>query len=284
MLNIIGRKLSQITVPIGEDEVISAYPIPQNGRLNQVNLDIRLIGGVGVALGMEKVVLYGIDGYVVPVTDPDATLPYDTAWDRFVPKDDAVGVSLNLDTLVPDTSPVYEEGHVDINAMFDMVGLAPREIFRRRRMLSFADMGPTVGSQAVDTWTPGESFQTVVKQRVRVNQPSYVLFGLSSPALTATSTSIWVPPVGAQQWAILQYMEKFLEDAFIQSLEMVETGAETPYVESESYIQRMLEDIIFETTADAFHPQQWNVFTASTFNVTVPGRLSVGRTLTSEGG
>jgi len=96
VLNIIGRKLSQITVPIGEDEVISAYPIPQNGRLNQVNLDIRLIGGVGVALGMEKVVLYGIDGYVVPVTDPDATLPYDTAWDRFVPKDDAVGVSLNF--------------------------------------------------------------------------------------------------------------------------------------------------------------------------------------------
>lgn len=279
-----GRRLSQVLINVGVDEVVAAYPLPQHGILNQINLDMRVIGPAGVALGVEKVCLYGVDGYVVTNIDPDSTITYALAWDRFVEKDDVRTTSVNIDTTTPDTSPVFEVGHVDVSGIFNMTANAPRQIFRRRRMLSFADLGPTIGSAGIDTWNPAEAFQTVIKQRVRVSNYSYIMIGVSSPALTVTSTSIWVPPAGPSEWAMLQYMEKFLEDAFIQALEMVETGAESPYDLAENYIERLLEDTIFEVTADAFHPQIWNVFTASTFNITVPGRLNVGRTLTSEGG
>lgn len=286
MLTLVGRKLSHTLVAIDTDRVIAAFPLPQGGRLNQVNLDCRIIGDdlTGGVVNIEEVTMYGIDGYVIPNIDPDSVITYELAWDRFVPKDAAGGAVIDLDTTATDTDPTFEVGKVDISGIFNMTSLAPKQIFRRRRMISFADIGPTIGGQAANTWVPAEAFQTVVKQKVSVNQPSYILFGFSSPALDLTSATPWVPPAGEWEWAILQYMEKFLEDAFISAIGLVETGAETPYVETELYIERLLEDIIFEETADAFHPQPWNVFCASTFNISVPGRLNLSRTLTSEGG
>lgn len=278
--------MSQRLISAGTDEVVGAMPVPQGGIVEQIDLSVKMLSPAGVALGMEKVVLYGMDVYVMPQPDPDSVLAYDTAWDRFVPKEDPLTVDLNLDTTGGDSSTtVVFGGGIDINALYDMTGLAPRRIFRRRRMLSFADIGSVVGSQAVDTWTPSEAFTATIKSRVRVSQPSYVLIGVSSPSLALTSTTVWTPPVAESEWAILQYMEKFLEDAFVASLGMTETGAEEPYDTAQAYIGRLLEDVIFEETTDAFHPQVWNVFTASTYQLSVPGRIDMGRrTLTSDMG
>lgn len=286
MLKFVGTKLSQRLVAAFTDEVVGAMPIPQGGSVTQIDLDFKLISPAGVALGMEKCVMYGIDVYVVPIPDPDSSITFESAWDRFVPKEDVITVGLNLDTTTEDASPVFVEGgSVDINALFDMTGLAPKRIFRRRRMLSFADIGSVVGAQAVDTWTPSESFHTTIKRNVRVNQPSYVLVGFSSPGLAGTTTTVWPPPASEAEWAILQYMEKFLEDAFVMSLGMIETGAESPYEEAELFIGRLLEDAILEETAGAFHPQIWNVFCRSTYQLTVPGRLNMGnKVLTADMG
>jgi len=285
MLKFVGRKMSQVVVAANTDKVVGAHPLPQGGSIDQIDIIMKCTSPSGAALPMGKVVMYGVDVYVVPQPDPDSSITYDQAWNRFVPKDDAPGTILNLDTTVADATPVMVQGQLDINAMFNMTGLAPKRIFRRRRMLSFADLGPTVGSQAVDTWTPAEAWNSTINRRVRVNQPSYVLIGFSSPPLTQTSVNIWVPPVGTSEWAILQYMEKFLEDAFVSSLAMIDAGAESPYDTAEEYIQRLLEDIILEETTDAFHPQSWTVHTQSTFQVTVPGRLNLGRkVLTSDMG
>lgn len=284
MLKLVGRKMSQVICVAATDRVVGAYPLPQGGVLSQIDLGMKLVGPVGEALAITKAVMYGVDIYIVPVIDPDATLTYELAWDRFVPKDEVAGTNIDIDTTAADVSPVFEQGGIDINAVFNMTGLAPRRIFRRRKLVGFGDGVPTVGAAAADTWNPSDVFQTVIKQRVRVNQPSYVLIGLSSPALTVTSTSIWVPPTGEQEWAMLQYMQTFLERAFIGSLGFVETGAETPYVETELYIERMLEDVIFEETADAFHPINWVAHTQSTFQISVPGELQQRGVLTSDNG
>lgn len=280
MLKMVFRKISHRNVTVDTDKVIGAIPLPQGGVLEQINLDCRVIAAPGAAIATTSVVMYGVDAFVIPVVDPDATIPYETAYDQLVPKQDRANngsSDFDLDTVAVDTDPTFEPGKITLENIWDMNGLAPRRIFQRRRMLAFSDIGPVVGGgTAVDDWTPGESFQTVIKQKVRVSQPSYVIVAFSSPALDTTSTTIWVPPVGEAQWAILQYMEKFLEDAFVASLGMVEAGAESPYEDSESYIFRMLEDTILEDTAAAFLPTVWDVFTQATFQLRVPGRLNMG--------
>lgn len=284
MLNLVSRRMRQLSVAAGTDAVMAAVPIPQGGSINQIHLDMRMMTPAAGALSILKVVMYGIDIYVVPQPDPDTVLDYNSAWDRFVPKDSNIGGDLTLDTTATDGSPTHEPGQIAVEQLFDMIGLAPKRLFKRRRMISFADIGPVVGGGAIlDTYNPAEAFQTVINQGARVNQPSYCMIGFSSPDLIETTTTIWTPPDGEHEWAILQYMEKFMEDAFIKALELIEAGAESPYEEVEIFIEELLEHPMIESVADSYHPTAWTVFCNATFNISVPGRLPTGRTLTSDG-
>ncbi|HIA04623.1 MAG TPA: hypothetical protein EYN66_22455, partial [Myxococcales bacterium] len=162
MLNYIARKLSMVQVAANSDEVVTAFDIPAGGSLNQIHLRMSIVGNTGEVLSTSKAVMYGISGYMLPVPDPDASLSYETAWDQLVPKDQPYATDLDLDTAAADTSPEFEPGEIDTNAIFNMVGLGPREFFRRRRLLTFADLGPIVGAAAIDTWNPGETFRTTI--------------------------------------------------------------------------------------------------------------------------
>lgn len=276
MLKMVMRKISHQLVAADKDVVVAAIPLPQGGILTRIDIIQKVIASPGSLLAINKCVMYGMDGYVVPVIDPDTATTYDTAYDRLVPKANK-GEDIDLDTTTVDAKPTFEPGSVQVNQLFQMTGLAPRRIFKRRKLLSFADIGPVVGGgTAVDDWTPAEAWKSTVNARVRVDKPSFVIFAFSNPALDNTQAGAWVPPVGEAEWGILQYLEKFLEDAFVRVLGLVETGAESPYEEAEAYIERLLADKLFEKTADAFHPQSFDVFTQATFQISVPGRLNMG--------
>ncbi len=187
MTIIYGRKLSQTIVAQDTDQVVSAMPIPKGGALVGVNIDMRIIASN--TLLFSRVCLYGVAGFIVPVLDPDASQSFNEAWDTMVPKDRPTGSSLDLDTGATSTGPEFEIGEHDINKLFDMTTLEPREFFSRRKLLSYADDQARESSTVVTTWTPRDAFQTHAKG-ARVNTYSYALLGFSAPNTNSTRTTI----------------------------------------------------------------------------------------------
>jgi len=279
MTRIIRRTLAQRSIGANTDDVIAACPIPAGGVLNSVFLETHVVAGA--AISQLRMALYGVSGFVIPVPDQDAALAYETAWDQLVPKDEAHLAELDSDTATADTTPEFEPGEIDLNNLFDMVGLTPRQIFRRRKYLSTANSLLPVGGTLVDTFRPVDLFTTKVKKPVRCSMASYALFALSSPEMDKTTTSVWQVPT-EDQWAILQYMDIFIEQMFMASLGLIEAGAESPYEEAEAFISEMLEDLVLEETANSFEAVTWTTFCRATFDITVPGRPQL-KTLSSEG-
>lgn len=263
--------------------VVAEYPIPAGGRLNNVHLECHVIAPETVEFN--QVVMYGISGFVVPVPDPDSAINIQTLWDNLIPKDvdESAGV-FDLDTAATDTTPEFEMGEADWSGIFRQTGLNPIQIFKRRKMLSCMSnlISYQSVSAAVDLWTPGDLFTTDIKRNVSVAQPSMVMFGFSSPSLDRTNQTEPTAPTEIE-WTLLQYLEVTLENAFMNLIGLVETGAETPFEESAEFIASLIEDDAFEQTAAAFLPANFNVFTKATFDISVPGTLKIG-TLTSDAG
>jgi len=279
-MRIIGRRLCQMIVAAGTDKVMAGFPLPAGGTLNQVYLTAHIIGPEQTPY--QNAVHYGVTGFVLPVRDPDNSETYDVMWDTQVPKDLALTQGgFDLDVGAADATPEFELGLPDYGGIFNVTSLAPKEIFRRRKMITVASGGPYEAvSSASDVYTPIDRIQTKVKQKVAVNTPSMVLFGFSSPdTLETTAVVLDIPE--ESEWALLQYMEVTLENAYMYLLGLVEAGAETPYVESSTFIAELLEHM-YEENAGYFKPVSWVVYCQATFDISVPGRINFG-TLTSEG-
>lgn len=268
--------MSQRVVAAATDKVIAACPIPAGGILNSVFLESHIIADA--AHSQLLMAMYGMSGYMLPVVDQDAALNYDTAWDQLVPKDVSHLVELDSDTVSVDTTPEFEPGKIDLNNLFDMVGLTPREIFQRRKYITTANSLLPVGGTLVDTYRPVDYLTTKISKPTRTQMAAYALIAFSSPGTTSTTTAIWEPP-NEDDWAVLQYMDMFIEDMFKASLGLVSTE---PFAAAEGFISEFLEDLVFEETANSFDPIAWTVYTRATFDITVPGRPQL-KTLSSEG-
>lgn len=279
MTRLIGRRFAQRLVAAGTDQIIAAFPLPRGGKLNSLFLDVQMAGQDSEVLHSGQMSSYGVTAYVVPVPDPDSGLSYEAAWDAMIPKDAGTGSGINLDTATADTNPEDEPGEVDIENLFNMVGLQPRQIFKRLKYLSYATSKGAIGGTALDNWMPADAFTTTIRKPTHVSMYSYVLVAMSSPFMTTTA-GIWDVPTEAE-WAILQYLDMFVEKMFIASISFLdETGADLVHLAAEVFITELLEDTIFEQTAAAFHPMTWNVFCRSTFDISVPGRPQL-KTLTA---
>jgi len=280
-MNIIGRRMSHVQVGALTDQVISEYPLPNECTLNQVNLKCSLVGDEETPI--LSAAFYGISGFVVPILDPDQETAVDTIWDNLVPKDVAEGAAVfDLDTAAADATPEYNFGEPDWGAVFGMAGNRPLELFRRRKMVTFAEspVGWLRVAAAPDHYIPVDFFRTVIRKKVRASTHSYILFGLSSPDTTQTTATIKTT-LAETEWTMMTFMETFLEDAAKHLMGLIEAGAETPYEEASAFVAELIEKVAFEETAGAFDPQTWDCITQTTYNVTVPGTFKVG-TLTSE--
>ena len=273
-MRVIGRRMSGVLVAAGSDKIIAGYPIPAGGVLNNVWLDVKLM--TYAAGFLDSALLYGITGFVVPLLDPDTVQTYDDVWDSQIPKDaaNAAGV-FDLDTSAVDTQPEWEVGEPDWTGVFNLAAGAPVEIFKRRKLVSFADVhSKGFESGTPDTFYATDLFNTQVSRTVRVDTPSLVLFGFSSPTIVSSAT-VW-STLSEIEWVMYQYLEMTLEHAWMNLVGLVEAGAETPYVEAASLITELIEDVVLESEAASIGQTSWNVWCTSTFDVSVPGRLTAG--------
>lgn len=275
--------MSQVAVSAGTDQVFTSYPLPAGGRLNGVHLRCHVLSPEG--LEFLQVCMYGMAGFVVPVPDPDGATVLNTLWDQLIPKDvDETSGVVDLDTGATDVTPEFEMGEPDWSGVFNLTSLAPQQIFKRRKMLSVLNgmVNYEVVAAAADLWVAGDQFNTHLKRNVTVDMPSMVLFGISSPSLDDTNQTALVIPTEIQ-WTLLQYLEITLENAFMSLIGLVESGAETPFVDSAQFIASLIEDDVFEGTTGAFLATTWTVFTQATFDISVPGALKQ-KVLTSDAG
>lgn len=255
--------------------MVSNYPVPPGGKLNNVWLETHVIGAEGVIF--THGVMYGMSGFMVPLGDADLADSVEDLWDLNVPKDINLAAGVwDMDEATADATPEFEIGTPDPHALLDMNPGEVMEIFNRRRLLTLAKGGYFKDVlAAADEVITTDFFRTHLKRTIRVNEPTMVLFGVSSPDLLQTTTVVPVAPTEIQ-WVLLRFLEVALENAFMSIIGLTEAGAESPYEESMAFIASLIEETVFEETAASYQSQSWRVFCHATFDITVPGTVEVG--------
>lgn len=261
-------------IAIGSDQVIAGVWLPEGSILGDIRGHVSLMAPTEITLS--QVAVCAIEGWILPVDDPDTVSTMNALWDSHVPKDQT-GFLLDLDEAAADATPFYEAGAISWEFVYDVGGAAKR-IFHRHDVLSAVDSF-VLSRQDTETpfteqFFPGKRYEVKVRGGGRMTQPSLAVFAVASPATTVTSATI---PVGAlleDEWGRLKFIDHVLEMALMSSLGLTEVGAETPWDEASDLLKKYLDPEMLEANAGTVIPTVWLASGELVFDVIVPGRMS----------
>lgn len=263
--------LEEHDVGIGTDDVIGGANLPSEGVLNNIWGEVHAI--VSTPLPLTNAVMYGCRGLMLQIDDVDTASTFSAIWDTQVPKDQAAtqgGFDLSG---VTDATPEFEPGEPDISKILDyQLFDDDAEWFRRHKLISFATSKGGFLDATPDVYSPTDFFKVRSRKSMPVEIASIAALGFSAPALDATTTTLQGTPSSEAALISIKYMEVILEQAWMHLVGLVESGAETPYEEATTRLVDFLEPLVFEETAASFNPIVWVVYSAMTFDITVPGR------------
>lgn len=268
----LARRTFQRQVVSGADDVLAGIWLPAKTRVNQVSGYASCVVSAPQTIG--KAVGASIEGWVLPVDDPDATATMEVHWDTHVPKDTAVDV-LDLDAIAQDTTPFWEPGELFWESIFD-IGVQPRRVFHRH-WLSTAVLNSVAVNRDPETpflyeYTAGLTVPFGTGP-FRVDEPSLLVFGGAAPAMDATSASAAIAPLAEEDWGQLQFIDHVLERAQLHLLGLFEAGAETPFEEASALLRSYLDPAVFEETATTFAGVNWMMIGEMQVDLTVQGSL-----------
>lgn len=275
-MEVVVRQIRQAVVGVNTDRVLHSMWIPAGGKFLGATINVHcMVHDVNKSVGG----MYGANAFQVPVDDPDATIIAEVLWDRQVPKDieEAPG-AFDLDTGTALADPEFAIGEVDIAGIFDY---GPREMpgARRRKLITFANSRSAYEGSTVDTYSMLDTYSVTLGEQERVDAPHAVLYGFSSPSWDETQT-LWTSPA-EDQWINLMFPRWTMEQALVELLGQVETGAESPFEDASAFLLNHIEpDAVLETTGSLV-AQPWTVFSQATMVMDVPGTPSID--LDSEG-
>lgn len=252
-----ARRTFMVNCPVSTDVVFVGLSLPSDSVIHDIKIRCSVVHA-DLAAGSEmlvaaQVVAYAVEGWILPVMDPDTQVSYDQLWDWLVPKDSDVEV-LDLDTGGTDTAPMYEPGEVSLAHVFD-VGLLPERVYHRHRILTMA-RNSLLSYQENQTpfsvlWVPGDAFDIHIKKRLRVRQPSCLVFAIGIP--TGDDTLATAPTfLSEAQWPQVKYIDHVLERAMLHTLGLVEAGAETPFEEATALLKTHLDPDVYESEDGIF--------------------------------
>lgn len=282
MIRMFAKRLSQNLVITNTDQVLQGISLPSGTRLNNLKVDVSVIGSAFAEFS--DAMMYACEVWILPVLDPDGSLTYDAIWDTLVPKDtdevSAPGADvLDLDTGGTDTTPFFEPGEPDWSDLVE-VGLRPERIYHRNKLLNLANGGSVNTVQDNQTpfapvWLPGDSFTIRIKKNYAISQPSVLLVGIGIPALDDT-VNVQHTVASEVEWGQLKYIGNVLERALLAVMGVMETGAETPWIEASALLKEHLEPDVFEATAGNFISQSLVVYAKGMYDHSVVGTLETG--------
>ncbi len=281
MLRMIARRRGKTDIAAGTDRVFCGLTLPSDSVINDIKIRCSIFNNGSVFSQKNEALMYGVEGYILPIHDPDNASPYNTIWDQLVPKDTDTEL-VDLDATGVDATPFFEPGEIDWHKVLD-VGLRPQKIYGRYKLLTYMDapfrMQDTV-TPFLAEWIGGDKFGIRITRPLRVRQPSIVVFAVASPSLddtTTTEESVLAEPKLSQ----VKYMEETLERAHLSLIGLTEPGAETPFEEASALIKEHLEPDVFELTSDAYVPVTWTLYYEMMIGHSVVGRF--GRSTLSTG-
>lgn len=275
MFGMIARRRGQVLVEAGVDKVIWAISLPQDALIRNVRGKVDLIGTSDFSFILGT--FYGLEMYVLPVFDPDATNVIQTLFDQLVPKDTAVQ-AIDLDTGATDATPFFEPGEVNWAEVLD-IGVRPEKMYSRYKMLNATNalfMGRDPETPFSLEMRLGDSVEVQVAKTYRVKQPSVVALAIATPVLDQTADDVLtLHALEEDEWGRIKYAELMLEHAMIDLLGLTESGAETPWEEATDLLQEYLEPPMTEDTSGNWTSAQFNTYHDFKMDIWVPGRVSV---------
>lgn len=263
----------------GADMVIADCPIPQGCSQLNVWGEVHCASIEAEALDWDEATSWGLEGWVIPVQDPDTALDLNTLFDQFVPKDTEMtpgSFELNPTTVA---ASFMDYGEVNIDQIMDMGNLDPQaRWYSYSKMLSWANNRVNLVAGSPDTF----SVQDVHKIRSRKNMSADVMSwsvlaaGVPTGGDVDASRSTYASEA---LWAQTKYVDVVLEQAWMELLGLTETGAETPWTEAALAVQDLVEpEPVFVTGALTanWNPCDLHVWCQATFELRVPGRKEIG--------
>lgn len=283
MLRLFRHQLGQVQVPVGDDEVVASMPIPSECVQNNVWGKVHVITDGDEFI--TDATLYGVDGFLITIPDPDTADSVDDLWDRVIDKDDDLTAgAVDLDETASDSDNLYEAGEPSVGAILDMhLYNDDNHWFKRRGMMTFANSptGFNWITGGLSTFTPRDFFKVRSRKRIFTEYMSMSLLGVSVPTVVTTAT-IPNSPANPAQWMQEKFIEVMLEQAWMSLIGLTEAGATTPWQNAATLIQEIVEPDVYEDTTGAFQTATGlNVFAEVTWDVSVPGRREV-KVLTGE--
>jgi len=273
VFRMLARRRSQVLVTPGTDRVIWAMSLPNGTVVHDIKGEVHVIGTLDNRF--DEATFYGLEVYILPVFDPDASNSAEVLWDQLVPKDTDVQ-AIDLDSAAADTTPFFEPGEADWSQVLD-VGVRPRKLYGRYKMVTglnsaFAGRDPATPF-GVETRL-GEIIPMRIKKSFRVSQPSMLVCALASPAMDDTTTTVELA-LSENEWSRVMYAEQMLEQAHMDLIGLTEAGAETPWEDATDLLQKHLEPDVFEETATNFVSEQWQTYADIKIDHSVKGRLDI---------
>ncbi len=264
----------------GSDTVFAGVWLPAGSILTRVRGEVALTGPSEITLG--QTVAYAIEGWILPVEDPDSVVTMNALWDSHVPKDLSTFV-LDLDADAADSNPFYEPGEIAWEFLFD-VGLTPQRILHRHKLCSAANAAlgfrQDTETPFVEHWFAGAVEKVDIARPLRVSAPSLVVFAVAAPDTSATSATSAVAAIDENDWGRIKYVDHVMEQAMLDLLGLVEAGAETPFEDAAILLKDYLAPLVLENNAAVFQNKSWLAAGELTFDVVVPGRMA-NRVLTA---
>lgn len=271
MLRMFARRTTQITIAAGTDEIIFGLSLPSGSVVHDIRAEVHCHFASNTP--QNTIAMYAVEGYILPVLDPDAATGFEAIWDTLVPKDTDTE-AIDLDTGAADATPFFEPGEPNFQGLYD-VGLQPERIYRRSKMLTLAKGSVFSFRQQADDvirWVPGDTFNIHVSRRLRINQPSVMVFGFASPTLDDHVTGAEAA-LAEEEWPQVKYAEEMLHRGLMHLMGLTETGAETPWVEAIALLKKHLEPDMREETSGSFVGSDWIVAARATIDHSVVGNL-----------
>ncbi len=274
MTRLLSRRIFQTSVAAGADDVIAGVWLPGGSVINSVRGNISLSASTERLLA--QAVGYGIEGWILPVADPDSVATMSAMWDALVPKDTMVS-ALDLDTSAADASPFYEPGAIVWEKVID-VGIRPRRIFHRHHIMSVADSAlfirQDVESPFTEHWFPKANVRVDLVRRMRVRGPSLLVFAVAAPDFAETNATTPLAALTEPEWAQIKYIDHVVERAMMSLLGLTEAGAETPWTEAITLLKTHLDPQILEADAGAFQGASWFCVGELVFDHSVVGKMN----------
>lgn len=266
------RPFGVSVVATGTDSVLAGVWVPSGSIISRVQGVVKINNSTALSLAQAAAV--GLEGWILPVEDPDSIGTMNSFWDSHVPKDTVVDI-LDLDTGAADTSPFYEPGNITWEFLYDL-GVHAQRIFHRHHIVSALDailIRQDEETPFLEEYFAGFLERVDVSRQFRVREPSLVVFAIAVPDTADTSSTSPVAGVLERDWGRIKYIDHVLEMAMMDLLGITEAGAETPWEEASALLRTYTDPSLFETNSGTFIGTSWTAVGELVFDIVVPGRM-----------